>query len=367
MQTIQTPAFVLEEEKLIKNLKLLSSVEQQSGAKVLMALKAFSMHQAFPLIREYLTGAAISSLNEALLVQEYWGDKSFVYSPVYTEKEIIQYRELASHLVFNSIAQLGKYKSLLPNISLGLRINPEVSDIKVDMYNPSSSFSRLGVPISAIKELPLGVEGIHIHALCENDVTSLIKVVGIIEDKFARELHQLKWINLGGGHAITRKDYDVKSLIDLLLRLRKKYKLEVYIEPGSAVAWESGYLLSTILDIVPTASGEEVAILDCSFVAHMPDCLEMPYKPHVESEFINGEHKYIFGGTTCLAGDQVSGFSFNKRLEIGDRVKFLDMMHYTMVKTNHFNGVIHPNIYKCGINSELKLHKSYNYNSFRKK
>lgn len=358
-------AYVLEEEKLIRNLNILKDVQEKSGAKILMALKAFSMYHTFPLLKKYLHGAATSSVNESKLVEEYWGVKSFVYCPAYAQADITFFAEKADHLVFNSLSQLARYAKELPKVSVGLRLNPGYSEIKTDLYDPSSPSSRLGVHIDKLNRLPGGIEGIHLHALCENDVDVLEKMFSIIEDKFQKELSSLKWINFGGGHAITRNGYDVERLVKFLKRVQESYKLEVYMEPGSAIAWDTGYLEAEIIDIVETNNGKQVAMLDCSFTAHMPDCLEMPYKPEVSECVESGKYVYMFGGGTCLAGDQLGSFAFEKPLQIGDKISFQDMMHYTMVKTTQFNGVAHPALKIKKLNGDVETLKEVSYEAYK--
>lgn len=358
-------AYVLEEEKLIRNLTILKNVQEKSGANILMALKAFSMYHVFPLIKQYLHGAATSSVNEAKLVDEYWGVKSFVYCPAYTQEEIGFFAEKADHLIFNSLGQLDRYAKELPQVSIGLRLNPGYSEIKTDLYNPSSPSSRLGVHIDKIEELPQNIEGIHLHALCENDVDVLKKMFGIVEAKFQNQLSQLKWVNFGGGHAITRKGYDTERLITFLKYVQETYGLEVYMEPGSAIAWDTGYLEAEVLDIIETKNGKQVAMLDCSFTAHMPDCLEMPYMPEVLEAVEGGAFNYTFGGGTCLAGDQLGVFTFDKSLQISDKLHFNDMIHYTMVKTTQFNGVAHPAIKIKRLDGSVELIKDVSYEAYK--
>ena len=368
MQSLPTPAFVLEEEKLIRNLSILKEVQDQSGASVLAALKAFSMYEVFPVIKKYVSGSAVSSLNESKLVNEYWGEKSFTYAPAYKEDEIDELLDNSSHIIFNSQSQyqLFRQKAIKKGVSIGLRINPEYSEVETDLYNPAGPFSRLGIKLSELKDIPEYVEGIHLHALCENEADVLLRLFDSIEHKIAPFLKSIKWINFGGGHLITKENYDRKSLIKFLKRIKEKYQIEVYIEPGSAVAWDTGYLQSTILDILPhkELSGG-IAIIDASFTAHMPDCLEMPYKPKIEHENTGGSFEYIIGGMSCLAGDQINGFHFNEPLKIGDKVNFLDMMHYTMVKTSHFNGVAHPSICMKKANGKISILKEVGYEAYK--
>lgn len=358
-------SYVLEEEKLIRNLTILKNVQDKSGVKILMALKAFSLYHVFPLLKQYLHGAATSSINETKLVEEYWGVKSFVYCPAYSELDIGFFAQKANHLVFNSLGQLNRYEKQLPEVSVGLRLNPGYSEIQTDLYNPSSPSSRLGVHIDTIDSLPENIEGIHLHALCENDVDVLEKMFEIVEGKFKSQLSNLKWINFGGGHAITRQGYDTERLITFVKYVKSTYGLEVYMEPGSAIAWDTGYLEAEVLDVVETKNGKQVAMLDCSFTAHMPDCLEMPYMPDVDGASETGKYKYVFGGGTCLAGDQLGIFSFDKPLQISDKVKFKDMMHYTMVKTTQFNGVAHPSLKVKKLNGEVTLLKEVCYEAYK--
>lgn len=369
---IPSPAYVLEESLLKRNLELIRRVQEQSGATIIVALKGFSMYKMFPMVKEYLSGATASSLNEARLIVEEMGCEAHTYCPAYKEEEFNEMMEYSSHLTFNSLSQYALYKDRVlgfrKKISMGLRINPEYAEVETDMYNPAVRGSRLGITRNLLGDtLPEGIEGIHSHTLCENDSYVLERTLVHIEEKFGDLLHQAKWLNLGGGHLMTRAGYDHEHLIGLIRRLRNKYNLEVILEPGSAIAWETGFLRSKVLDIVDSL-GIRVAILDTSFAAHMPDTLEMPYKPKVwgaESEAVEGKYVYRLGGMTCLAGDYMSEYSFDAPLKVGDTVVFNDMIHYTMVKTTTFNGVGLPAIGIIRENGEFELFKSFGYETFK--
>jgi len=369
---IPSPAYVLEESLLKRNLELIRRVQEQSGATIIVALKGFSMYKMFPMVKEYLSGATASSLNEARLIVEEMGCEAHTYCPAYKEEEFNEMMEYSSHLTFNSLSQYALYKDRVlgfrKKISMGLRINPEYAEVETDMYNPAVRGSRLGITRNLLGDtLPEGIEGIHSHTLCENDSYVLERTLVHIEEKFGNLLHQAKWLNLGGGHLMTRAGYDHEHLIGLIRRLRNKYNLEVILEPGSAIAWETGFLRSKVLDIVDSL-GIRVAILDTSFAAHMPDTLEMPYKPKVwgaESEAVEGKYVYRLGGMTCLAGDYMSEYSFDAPLKVGDTVVFNDMIHYTMVKTTTFNGVGLPAIGIIRENGEFELFKSFGYETFK--
>lgn len=369
---IPSPAYVLEESLLKRNLELIRRVQEQSGATIIVALKGFSMYKMFPMVKEYLSGATASSLNEARLIVEEMGCEAHTYCPAYKEEEFNEMMEYSSHLTFNSLSQYALYKDRVlgfrKKISMGLRINPEYAEVETDMYNPAVRGSRLGITRNLLGDtLPEGIEGIHSHTLCENDSYVLERTLVHIEEKFGDLLHQAKWLNLGGGHLMTRAGYDHEHLIGLIRRLRNKYNLEVILEPGSAIAWETGFLRSKVLDIVDSL-GIRVAILDTSFAAHMPDTLEMPYKPKVwgaESEAVEGKYVYRLGGMTCLAGDYMSEYSFDAPLKVGDTLVFNDMIHYTMVKTTTFNGVGLPAIGIIRENGEFELFKSFGYETFK--
>jgi len=368
--SIPSPCYVLEENLLISNLELLKRVQKEAGIEIICALKGFSFYHEFPLVKQYLAGATSSSLHEARLAFEDMGVKPHVYSPAYLESEWAELSSYAGHITFNSLNQYHQYKerALAAGISCGLRINPEYAEVDTDMYNPCIAGSRLGIRRSDLGILPVGIEGLHSHTLCENDSYVLERTLSVIEEKFGDLLPSLKWLNLGGGHLITRADYDVDHLIGLLKGFRSKYpNLQIILEPGSAVGWQTGFLKSTVLDIVESA-GITVAILDVSFAAHMPDTLEMPYKPCIRganSEPEKGKPTYRFGGMTCLAGDFYGDYSFDEPLQIGDEIILEDMIHYTMVKTTTFNGVNLPSIGKIDTARNFQLFKSFGYESFK--
>lgn len=369
---IPSPAFVLDEKLLRKNLELINSVQQEAGIEIILAFKGFAMWRAFPIVREYLKGATASSLYEARLCFEEMKTRAHLYSPVYLDHEFDELMSYSSHIVFNSVKQFEKYyertQSADHKISCGIRVNPEYSDVGTDLYNPSAPGSRLGVGSDEMpEELPEGVEGIHFHVLCESDSYSLEKVLENLENKYSKYLHQVKWVNMGGGHLMTRKGYDHQHLIQLLNAFRKQYDVKVILEPGSAIAWETGVLVSTVQDIVEH-KGVKTAILDVSFTAHMPDTLEMPYRPKIigaQDPSEKSQHLYRLGGGSCLAGDFMEAYDFGHELQIGEQVIFLDMIHYTMVKTTMFNGVNHPSIAIWTKDDKLNIVRKFKYEDFK--
>jgi carboxynorspermidine decarboxylase len=367
---IPSPCYVLEESLLVNNLELLKVVQEKAGIEIICALKGFSFYHEFPLMKKYLAGATASSLHEARLAYEEMGVRPHIYAPAYLESEWEELLGYAGHITFNSLNQFYQYKdrALKAGISCGLRINPEYAEVDTDMYNPCIAGSRLGIRRSDLGDLPEGVEGLHSHTLCENDSFVLERTLKVIEEKFGDLFPKLKWLNLGGGHLITKSGYDVVHLVSLLKSYKLKYpNLNIILEPGSAVGWQTGFLKSTILDIVNSA-GINVAILDVSFAAHMPDTLEMPYKPRIRNagmETESGKYNYRFGGMTCLAGDYYGDYSFDEPLQIGDEIIFEDMIHYTMVKTTTFNGVNLPSIGKIDISNQFQLIKKFGYNEFK--
>jgi carboxynorspermidine decarboxylase len=368
---IPSPCYVLEDSLLRKNLTLLKYVQEQAGIEIICALKGFSMYSTFPMVRQYLAGATASSLNEARLCFEEMQTKAHVYAPAYLEKEFDEMMGYTSHLTFNSLNQFNQFgqRAIANGISCGLRINPQYSEVETDMYNPCIAGSRLGITRNQLGDtLPEGIEGLHSHTLCENDSYTLERTLNAIVERFGGLLEQAKWLNLGGGHLITRADYDPEHLISVLKNLKARFPhLKVILEPGSAVGWRTGYLTSTVLDIIDS-QGIDVAILDVSFAAHMPDTLEMPYKPRIlgaHHEPVEGKPTYRFGGMTCLAGDYYGDYSFDKPLAIGDSIVFDDMIHYTMVKTTTFNGVNLPSIGIWRENDTFDLVKSFGYESFK--
>ncbi len=348
---ITTPAYVVDLALLKKNLDKLAYVQFESGGHVLLALKGFAMFATFPLVRQYLSGCCASGLHEALLAHHEFGKEVHVYSPAFKEKEMKQILPIAGHLSFNSLQQWHKFKPVLQAAgkgapSPGLRVNPEVSTVEVALYDPCSPGCRLGVRAVELQGAVLsGLEGLHVHALCEQNSDALERVLESVEKNFGALLRQVKWVNMGGGHHITRSDYDVDRLIRLVKHIRTTYNVEVYLEPGEAVALNIGYLVASVLDIVGV-DGMQTAILDTSATCHMPDVLEMPYRPRIIGAGMPGEfaHTYKLGGTSCLAGDVIGEYSFPKALTPGQKLVFTDMAHYTMVKTTTFNGVPHPSI-----------------------
>ena len=366
---IQTPCYVIDEHLLRSNLELIRQVKETAKVDVLVAFKAFSNWGVFPIFREYGFGASASSINEARLAFEELGVKAHVYSPAYDEKSISDLLKYTSHISFNSINQLKKYMKIAnqKGVSIGLRVNPEFSDSAYDIYNPCKPGSRFGITAEQLGGgVPQGVEGFHFHTLFEADSFALERVLAVFLEKFGKFLSQLKWVNMGGGHLITRKDYDVHHLIKLLVDFKKKYDVDVLLEPGSAFTYQTGYLVSTILDIVEN-KGIKTAILDVSFTCHMPDCLEMPYKPVVlgATDERVGKPTYRMGGISCLAGDYMGNWSFDKELEPGDRIIFDDMIHYTTVKTTMFNGVSHPSIGIWSEKSGFRLIKEFHYQDYK--
>ncbi|RCR71010.1 carboxynorspermidine decarboxylase [Larkinella punicea] len=367
---IPSPCFVLEEAKLRNNLKLIDSVQQQAGVQIILALKGFSMYSAFPLVRQYLSGATASSLNEVKLVNEYLGVQAHTYIPAIRDDEFDEVLERSSHLTFNSLSQWERFKNraIASGVSCGIRVNPQYSEVATDMYNPCVPGSRLGVTRNLLGDrLPDGMEGIHFHTLCENDSYTLERTLEALESRFSDLLHQARWVNMGGGHLMTREGYNTEHLIGLLKAFREKYQVEVILEPGSAIGWQTGVLVSSVLDVVDS-QGIQVAILDTSFAAHMPDTLEMPYKPRILNSYhepVAGKPTYRLGGMTCLAGDFMGDYSFDEPLQIGEKVIFDDMIHYTMVKTSTFNGVNLPAIGIWQEDETFRLVKTYGYESFK--
>jgi carboxynorspermidine decarboxylase len=374
---IPSPCFVLEEDLLRKNLELIDSVQKAAGCKIILALKGFSMYSAFPIVKEYLSGATASSLNEVKLINDFLGVKSHTYMPAYLDSEFSEILERSSHITFNSLSQwerfrdkVEEFKSVNPDHSLscGIRVNPQYSEVATEMYNPCVPGSRLGVTRDKLPDtLPQGVEGIHFHTLCENGSDTLERTLAALEEKFGDLLHQAKWLNMGGGHLMTREGYDIQKLIRLVSTIKGKYNLQVILEPGSAIAWRTGELVTTALDVMDS-QGIQVAILDTSFAAHMPDTLEMPYKPVINGAYqdpVAGKPTYRMGGMTCLAGDFMGDYSFDQPLQIGDKIIFQDMIHYTMVKTTTFNGVNLPSIGIWTSKQEFQLIRSFGYESFK--
>ena len=371
---IPTPAYVLDEEKLKKNLGILKSVSQRAGCKILLAQKAFSMFCEYPLIGQYLAGTTASGLYEARLGYEEMGKENHIFSPAYRESEIDEIAEICGHIIFNSFSQLRKYKEKCQGkASIGLRINPECSTQEGHaIYDPCAPGSRLGIPfetfqreVTADPELLDGVEGLHFHTLCEQNADDLKKTLEAVEAKFAPYLQQMKWLNMGGGHHITREDYDVECLIRCVHHMKETYGLEIYLEPGEAIALNAGYLVTEVMDVVE--NGIKILILDASAACHMPDVLEMPYRPPLKDSGLSGEKKYTYrlSSCTCLAGDVIGDYSFDREIHPGDRLYFEDMAIYSMVKNNTFNGMPLPDIALRHPDGSCEIVRQFGYEDFK--
>ena len=366
-----SPAYVVDLGRLRHNLDILDDVQKRSGAKILMALKAFAMWSTFPMIRETLQGVCASSPWEAQLGWDKFGGEVHSFAAAFKESDVVELLSISDHLVFNSFNQLQRFRPLWEKeqgrVSIGLRVNPEHSEGHTELYDPCAPNSRLGIKRREFDSKSLnGIEGLHFHTLCEHLFEPLARTVEVFEEKFGAFLPQMKWINLGGGHHITREGYDLDGLVDLVRYLKDKYDVEVYLEPGEAIAIGTGLLVGEVLDVVP---GEiETAILDVSATCHMPDILEMPYRPEIAGGYDPGvkAQTYRLGGPSCLAGDIIGDWSFESSLKPGDRLAFLDMAHYTMVKTTTFNGVQHPHL--CTYEpqtGEFQVVRSFVYADFR--
>jgi len=369
---VPSPSYVLEESLFRKNLSLIKSIKERAGVDIILAFKAFSLWKAFPIVREYIPYSTASSIHEARLAFEEMKSLAHTYSPAYTEKEFSTILKYSSHITFNSFSQFERFLPMAKNyerkVSLGIRINPEYSEVETDLYNPATPGSRMGVLASQMPEnLTAEIEGLHFHTLCENNSYTLEKTLEAIEKNFAPYLKQVKWINMGGGHLMTHKDYDVEHLITLLKNFKKKWDIEIIMEPGSAFAWGTGFLLSEVVDVVEN-KGVETAILNVSFTAHMPDCLEMPYKPEIRGAYqepVENKPTYRMGGNSCLSGDFMGDWSFDEPLKVGSKIIFEDMIHYTIVKTTMFNGVPHPAIALLKESGEVEILKEYNYEDYK--
>jgi carboxynorspermidine decarboxylase len=373
---ISTPAYICEEALLKKNLELLDYVQQQSGAKIILALKGFAMYSTFDLVSKYLQGCTASGLHEAKLAREEFckhNDKAEVhtYSPAFKDEDIEEIAQISDHIVFNSPSQLQKFaskvKEINSNIEISLRVNPEISSSPVDIYNPCGIYSRLGTTLENFDEsIVKHLDGLNFHALCEQDSDALEEVLLSFDEKFGKYLKNLKYVNFGGGHHITRKGYDVEKLIWLIKEFKKKHNnIDIYLEPGEAVGWETGFLVSSVLDTFK--NGMNVAILDTSAEAHMPDTLAMPYRAMVRGSGEAGEKAYTYrlGGNTCLAGDIMGDYSFDQPLQIGDQVIFEDQIHYTFVKNTTFNGIKLPSLAIKRENGEIEIIKEFGYEDYK--
>lgn len=373
---VQTPMYIVEENLLRDNLSLIRDVAQRADIEIILAFKAFALWKTFPIIREYISSTTASSLSEARLAYEEFGAPAHTFSPAYTDSEIGQIAECSSHLTFNSLSQYermaAKARSANGNLSFGLRVNPEYSEISTLLYNPCAPGTRFGVSADKLPAtLPSDIEGFHCHCHCESGSDVFQRTLVHIEDKFSKWFPQLKWINFGGGHLMTRDDYDVELLVSMLKEFHKRYPwLKVILEPGSAFAWQTGVLVAQVVDIVEDKN-IKTAILDVSFTCHMPDCLEMPYQPEVrgaesvEMERATEKNTYRLGGNSCLSGDFLGSWRFDHPLEIGEKLIFEDMIHYTTVKTNMFNGITHPAISMLKSDGKLQKMRIFGYSDYK--
>ena len=380
--TPKTPYYIVDESRIRRNMRRLKEAEERAGIKIIMAFKANALWKTFPIIAEYFTASTASSLNEMKLSLDFLGKDVHAYCPVYTEETFPEFLKGCTHITFNSVAQYEKFRPLIEaynaehesegrRVSAGLRVNPHCSVIETDIYNPCLPGSRFGVDASDLKSLPEGVEGLHFHALCESSSYELEKVLESLEEQFGPYLDQVKWLNMGGGHLITREGYDLDHFVEVVKRLKERHPgLEVIIEPGSAFTWQTGDLKTTVLDVVENA-GIKTAIIDASFACHMPDCLEMPYKPKIEEALPDEapveqpEHVYRLGGNSCLSGDYVGDWRFREPLKAGDELTLMDMNHYTTVKTNMFNGIQHPSMWLRREDGTLEKLREFTYEDYR--
>lgn len=366
---IPSPCYVLDEELLEQNLAVIDRVRREAGVEVIVALKACAMWSIFPELARHSDGATASSAAEARLVYEEFGSPAHTYAPVYTDRNIEEILRCSSHLTFNSLNQFRRFgpRAILQGISCGLRVNPGYSPVEVDLYNPCVAGSRLGIPAEELGELPAGVEGLHFHVLCESRPHHLRLALEALEERFGGLLDKVKWLNMGGGHLMTHAGYDCDELIGVLRGFKARHPhLRLILEPGSAFTWRTGYLVSTVEDVVEN-EGVRTAMLDVSFACHMPDCLEMPYKPAIVGAHDpeEGEERWRMGGNSCLAGDYCGDWAFDREPKIGDRIVFEDMIHYTMVKTTMFNGVAHPAIAIARKSGKLDIIREFGYEDFK--
>lgn len=369
---LPTPCYVIDENIIEENCKVLADVMKKTGCHVLLAQKAFSNYALYPLIGKYLSGTTASGLYEARLGREEMGRENHVFAPAYKDEDMDELVKICDHIVFNSISQLEKHKEKCRNVSIGIRVNPEFSTQNGhEIYDPCGKGSRLGVTADLLRNADLtGIDGLHFHTLCEQNSDDLKKTLDVVEEKFDFLLRKVKWVNFGGGHHITRKDYDVELLCDCITHIKEKYNVKVYIEPGEAVALNAGYFITTVLDKVKN-SGITCLILDGSAACHMPDVLEMPYTPPLSEGSIietpEKEFDYRLGGNTCLAGDIIGNYRFDHDVQIGERLTFCDMAIYSMVKNNTFNGIPLPSIYSMDRSGDCRLIKSFGYNDFKER
>lgn len=371
IRVLPSPCYIVDERLLIKNLEILQSVQQRTGCSILLALKGFSMYSVFPLVGKYLKGVTASSLFEARLGYEEMGKEVHIYTPAYVVEEFDEILRICDHIIFNSFDQWNRFKDQVKSlntkkVSCGIRINPEYSEIKTPIYDPCFQYSRLGVTLSNFRPDELGgIEGLHFHTMCEQNSDTLERTIQVVDKKFGKYIKKMKWLNLGGGHHITRPDYDIDTLVRSIKFFQNKYGVNIYLEPGEAVALNTGYLVARVLDIVD--NGMKIAILDTSAACHMPDVLEMPYRPEIIDAGKPGEYPYTYrlGGLTCLAGDIIGDYSFKQPLKPDDRLVLCDMAHYTMVKNNTFNGVNLPAIALFNEEEGIKIIRQFGYDDFK--
>ena len=379
---LDRPVYILEEDLLRRNLQLIKSVAQRADIEIILAFKAFALWKTFPVFREYINATTASSYSEARLAFEEFGSPAHTYSPAYTDYEIDDIARCSSHITFNSLSQYLRMKErakiINPSVSFGIRINPEYSEIETELYNPCAKGSRFGVLASCLPEkLPSDIEGFHCHCHCESGADAFKRTLVHIEKNFSKWFSQIKWINFGGGHLMTRNDYDVQLLIDTLNGFHKRYPgLKIIMEPGSAFAWQTGVLVAQVVDVVEN-QGVKTAIINVSFTCHMPDCLEMPYQPAIRGaqslpddavwDKENNPSPYIYriGGNSCLSGDYMGSWQFDHELKVGESLIFEDMIHYTTVKTNMFNGVSHPSLAILHTNGDLEILRKFGYEDYK--
>lgn len=370
---IPSPSYVLDETKLRRNLSLIQQVSKDAGVEIILAFKAYAMWKSFPIFKEYIHGSTASSTSEARLGFEEMGNLTHSYSPAYTEENIGEFMDYSSHITFNSLSQFHRFYPHIQTqskhpISCGIRINPEYASVETDLYNPCAPGSRMGITQDKLPDvLPDGIEGFHFHTLCESNSFDLERTLDVVRKRFGHYLPHLKWLNMGGGHLMTRKGYNVDHLVHVLKAFKSEFpNLHLIMEPGSAFTWQTGWLVSTVVDIVENNS-IKTAILDVSFACHMPDCLEMPYKPKIVGGYdvTLGKPTYRLGGNSCLSGDYLDGWSFDEPLKIGDQIIFEDMIHYTVVKTTLFNGISHPSIVFRDINGNNLIWRTFTYEDYK--
>ena len=365
-----SPCYIMEEELLRRNLNLIKSVKDRAGVEIILAFKSFAIWRSFPIFREYIDHSTASSVYEARLALEEFGSKAHTYSPAYTEEDFPEIMRCSSHITFNSLTQYERFykQAAQEGISCGIRVNPEYSEVETELYNPCAPGTRFGITSDLLPDvLPEGIEGFHCHAHCESSSYELEQTLVHLEKRFSHWFKYLKWLNLGGGHLMTRKDYDVEHLIGLLKGLKERYPhLQIILEPGSAFTWQTGVLTANVIDVVES-KGINTAILNVSFTCHMPDCLEMPYQPTVRGAELGEEGPYVYrlGGNSCLSGDYMGYWSFDHELKIGERIVFEDMIHYTTVKTNMFNGIHHPAIALWTKEEKAEIYKQFSYEDYR--